>query len=214
MFRFPEGRILIMARAPVPGRAKTRLIPALGEEGAARLHQRLVEDLLARLQQAAIAPLQLWCTPDPDLPFFHDCARRYGVSLHQQQGADLGARMQGALQTALDVEQAAFALVIGCDIPALGGGQLAQACDWLSHGSDAVLLPMEDGGYGLLGLRRMAPELFAGIPWGSDEVLGQTRQRLSALQWQWEELDTLWDVDRPEDLPRLEGLMRFNIASW
>lgn len=205
MFRYPHARILVMARAPVPGRAKTRLIPALGEAGAADLHRRLVERLLGSLQQAAIAPVQLWCTPDSRAPFFQDCARRYAVDLHQQAGEDLGQRMAQALLAALAEDGVESALVVGCDIPALDGELLAQACEVLHAGNDAVLLPMEDGGYGLLGLRQMAHELFTDLPWGSDAVLGQTRQRLSALQWQWEELETLWDVDRPEDLARLAG---------
>lgn len=203
MFRYPQSRILVMARAPVPGHAKTRLIPALGEAGAADLHRRLVERLLGSLQQANIAPVQLWCTPDSRAPFFQDCARRYAVDLHQQTGEDLGARMARALASALAEDGVESALVIGCDIPALDGDLLAQACEVLHAGNDAVLLPMEDGGYGLLGLRQMAPELFAGVTWGGSKVLAQTREKLRGLRWQWQELEPLWDVDRPDDLARL-----------
>lgn len=203
MFRYPQSRILVMAREPVPGQAKTRLIPVLGEAGAADLHRRLVERLLGSLQQAAIAPVQLWCTPDSRAPFFQDCARRYAVDLHQQTGEDLGQRMARALLAALAEDGVASALVVGCDIPALDGELLAQACEVLHAGNDAVLLPMEDGGYGLLGLRQMAPELFAGVAWGGSGVLAQTREKLRGLRWQWQELEPLWDVDRPDDLARL-----------
>lgn len=204
-YRYPEMRILVMARAPVPGQAKTRLIPALGEAGAAALHQQLLERLLARLQQAALAPLQLWCSPDSRHPYFMDCANRYVLSLHTQQGADLGARMAHALDTAL--QDAEAALVIGCDIPAMDGAYLEQACVALADGAQAVLGPSEDGGYTLLGLRQSAPPLFEEMPWGTALVLARTRAALTSLGWQWHELETLWDVDRPEDLPRLQALL-------
>jgi rSAM/selenodomain-associated transferase 1 len=210
-YRYPQGRILVMARAPIPGQAKTRLIPALGEEGAARLHQELSEALLLSLHRAAIAPIQLWCSPDTGHPFFAHCAQHYGLSLHRQSGGDLGERMHHALGEALKSEQVEFAMVVGCDIPALDACHLHQACEHLAEGRQAVLLPMEDGGYGLLGVRENVPALFNGIDWGSDRVLAQTRQRLGQLAWCWQELATLWDVDRPEDLSRLS---RFRQGLW
>jgi rSAM/selenodomain-associated transferase 1 len=204
-YRYPQMRILIMARAPIPGQAKTRLIPALGDAGAAALHQQLLLRLLNELQAAALAPLQLWCSPDQQHAFFQDCARRYALNLHDQQGADLGARMAHALDTAL--QEAEAAMVIGCDIPAMDGAYLARACAALADGAQAVLGPSEDGGYTLLGLRQPAPSLFQQMPWGSAQVLAKTRAALASLAWQWQELDTLWDVDRPEDLPRLQALL-------
>ena len=207
-YRFPNQRILIMAKAPIPGQAKTRLIPALGEEGAAQLHQQLVLRLLEALSSAEIAPIQLWCSPDESHPFFQDCAQRYPLNLHRQQGDDLGQRMAHALESAL--HEADAAMVIGCDIPQLGPTQLRQACHWLEQGNDAVLGPSEDGGYYLLGLRSTAEELFSEIPWGSAQVAELTRVRLRTLGWQWRELESLWDVDRKEDLLRAKeaGLLQ------
>lgn len=207
-YQFPNQRILIMAKAPIPGHAKTRLIPTLGEEGAAQLHQQLVQRLLDALHPAHIAPLQLWCSPDETHPFFQDCAQRYPLSLHRQQGDHLGQRMAQALSNAL--HEADAAMVIGCDIPALGPTQLRQACHWLAQGSEAVLGPSQDGGYYLLGLRHMADELFTDIPWGSAQVAEHTRVRLRELDWQWRELEYLWDVDRKEDLLRAKeaGLLQ------
>ena len=210
--RFSNQRLLIMAKAPIPGEAKTRLIPSLGAEGAAQLHQQLVLRLLDVLIPDLIAPLQLWCSPDETHPFFQACVRRYTplssqayvqhytLSLHRQQGDDLGQRMAHALVSALSDARAA--IVIGCDIPELGPTQVTQACQWLEQGSDAVLGPSEDGGYYLLGLRKMAEPLFADIPWGSAQVAEHTRERLRGLGWQWRELETLWDVDRPQDWVR------------
>jgi rSAM/selenodomain-associated transferase 1 len=201
---FPEAEILVMARAPEAGRAKTRLIPALGEAGAARLHGYLVERLLDELSQASLAPITLCCTPHIDHPFFLHCRDRYGVGLQQQQGHDLGERLHHALTTSL--QRNTYAVVIGCDIPLLGRDDLGVALESLAQGGDAVISPAEDGGYALLGVREAAAELFSDIEWGSERVLAQTRERLLALGWSWQELKQQWDVDRPEDLSRLARL--------
>ena len=82
---------------------------------------------------------------------------------------------------------------------------LHQALAWLRQGQDAVLAPAEDGGYVLLGVRRVEPALFQDMPWGGPQVLDLTRQRLRRLRWRWRELETLWDIDRPEDLSRFRA---------
>lgn len=202
--QFPEAEILVMARAPEAGRAKTRLIPALGEAGAAMLHRYLVERLLGELSQASLAPITLCCTPHISHPFFLHCHYQYGVRLQQQQGHNLGKRLHHALSTSL--ERNTHALVIGCDIPQLGRDDLSAAFEALAEGYDAVISPAEDGGYALLGVRQAAAELFSDIEWGSERVLAQTREQLSALEWSWHELKQQWDVDRPEDLSRLARL--------
>ena len=94
------------------------------------------------------------------------------------------------------------AIVIGCDCPALTPGHLREAAVALVGGADAVLVPAEDGGYVLIGLGRVEASLFERIRWGESSVLAETRERLAALGWRWRELETLWDLDRPEDLAR------------
>ncbi len=94
-------------------------------------------------------------------------------------------------------------VLVGADCPGLGLDYMRRALDCLEQGADAVVGPAEDGGYVLLGLKRAAPELFHDMPWGSDQVLTKTRQRLRKLGWRWLELSVLWDLDRPEDLERL-----------
>jgi len=96
-----------------------------------------------------------------------------------------------------------YAVLIGSDCPALRTADLRAAGRALRAGADAVLAPAEDGGYALIGLRRVSRRLFDGIAWGSPRVLAQTRRRLEGLRWRWRELRTLWDVDRPEDVVRL-----------
>ena len=100
-------------------------------------------------------------------------------------------------------EKAPTVILVGADCPLLEARHLASAFDWLQQGEDAVLGPAEDGGYVLLGLRRVNRALFRDIPWGGDQVLALTRQRLAQLGWRWRELEPLWDLDRPADLDRL-----------
>lgn len=198
-------RVLVFARAPTPGCVKTRLIPALGAEGAARLYRRLMVDQLERAAACDGMPIELWVTPDPAAPFFVTAAQRWPLSLHQQQGADLGERLARAASAALG--RAAAVLLIGTDCPELSSDYLGLAQERLQD-QDAVIGPAQDGGYVLLGLRRMAPILFAGIPWGGDQVAAETMARLDRLGWRWSTLPRLHDIDRPEDLIHLpEGLL-------
>ncbi|MGB5079806.1 MAG: TIGR04282 family arsenosugar biosynthesis glycosyltransferase [Burkholderiales bacterium] len=204
-----ECTVVVFARAPEPGRVKTRLIPELGAAGAAALHRRLVAHSLAAATQAAIGPVELWCAPDSGDPFFEECRRRFGVSLHTQGEGDLGARMRRALESVLT--RSARAILIGSDIPALSGRYLRDAGQALARGDDIVIGPAEDGGYVLIGLSLSDPELFRDIPWGGPEVLAETRRRIAALRWRSSELAALWDLDRPEDLQRLPEDMRESI---
>ena len=174
--------VVVFAREPRPGRVKTRLIPLLGAEGAARLHARLVAHALATARTARLGKVELWST-------------------RRQCGADLGARMRHAFAHTL--RRAARVILMGADAPALRPSHLRRAARWLAGGVDAVFAPAEDGGYALVALRRAAPRLFEGIEWGGPHVMAQTRARLAALGWRWHELPEVWDVDRPEDVARL-----------
>lgn len=202
-----DGVILVFTKAPVAGEVKTRLIPMLGAQGAARLHEQLARHCITQASAAALCPVQLWCTPDTAHPFFIQCQKEFGVALHTQQGADLGARMAHALSTALN--RVSYAVIIGTDCPDMTAHDLRAALDALQQGYDAVLGPAEDGGYVLLGLRRVALELFENIPWGTEQVLNITHARLKRLQWRCHELPARRDVDRPQDLehPLVQNLL-------
>ena len=199
-------RLIVFAKAPTPGEAKTRLIPALGKAGAAALHRQLVMHSLRAATDAQLGPVELWCAPDASDPFFRECQRQLGVSLYPQGKGDLGARMQRAFESAL--VRASRAILVGSDIPALSAQYLRDADQALVRGDEIVIGPAEDGGYVLVGLSRCDPELFRGIPWGGSEALAETRRRIAALGWRLIELPALWDVDRPEDLERLPEEMR------
>jgi uncharacterized protein len=195
--------IAILAKAPVAGLAKTRLIPALGADGVATLAARLIERTVATACAAAIGPVTLWAAPDESDPVFAAIRGRFGVTLACQPDGDLGARMHAAVVAANGP-----ALVIGTDCPALTGSHLRAAAEAL-HGHDAVLIPVEDGGYVVIGLRKPNEALFSDMAWGLPNVMAETRRRLDSLGLSWRELDPLWDVDTPEDFERLrrEGLL-------
>lgn len=191
--------VAILARAPIPGAAKTRLIPVLGAAGAARLQRWMLQRTVAMALVADVGPVSLWCAGDPAHPDFAVCRAFGRVDLHPQAEGDLGERMLAAVASS---PTPAGTLVIGTDCPALGAAHLRESARALG-GNDAVVIPAEDGGYVLIGMKTPAPEAFAGVDWGSARVMAQTRQRLAALGWRWHEADPLWDVDLPQDLERL-----------
>ncbi len=195
--------VVIFAKAPRPGMVKTRLADLLGAEGAAGLHARLVKRTLETARAAGFRRIELRGAPDCGDPFFRFCAGHYGVMLASQAPGDLGARMMAAFESTLAAHSRV--LLVGSDCPALTARHLRQAERALRDGADAVLVPCEDGGYALIGLTRVDAKLFSGIAWGSGSVMAETRERLRQLGWTWRELETLWDVDRPEDYDRLIG---------
>ncbi|HHM05386.1 MAG TPA: glycosyltransferase [Gammaproteobacteria bacterium] len=192
-------RLLVFAKAPVPGQVKTRLIPAIGAEQAATLHQDLMQRTVATVCQTHL-PVELWCAPDIHHPALATLIKTHALLPRTQYGPDLGTRMSHAAVTTLAGADAV--ILVGTDCPTLCPADIEQAQAALTKGANVVLGPAEDGGYWLLGLRRHHPELFSEIPWGSDSVLALTRERLRNLNWHWHELSVRYDVDRPEDLAR------------
>lgn len=199
-----EIRLLVFAKAPVPGRVKTRLIPSISSADAAFLHTRLIHRTLRLAQQFAKCQVQLWCSPTPDHPVFQACACEYGVALYTQSGNSLGQRMSCAMDEA--ISNSSYAVLIGCDCPVLTQDDLDSTIRALRQGYDSVLGPAEDGGYVLIGLRQLVPEIFAGIEWGKSSVLGETRSRIAQLGLSCFELPIRWDLDRPSDLERFRNL--------
>jgi len=192
--------VAILAKAPVPGFAKTRLIPVLGPERAAFLQGQLIERAAKTAASATLGAVTLWGAPNASDPVFQEVCARHGFALRPQPEGDLGARMLAAVQAANGPM-----LVIGTDCPTLTPRLLRTAADSLHSGTDVVLFPAEDGGYGLIGMSRAQPALFDSMPWGTPCVLGETRRRLMQLGLAWEEPALLWDLDVPADLGRLHG---------
>lgn len=191
--------IAILAKAPIPGLTKTRLIPRLGAEGAARLQRWLLRRTLNTALDADTGPLSLWCTPDQRHPDFAACREGGTVELKTQPEGDLGERMLTALQTSTTQ---LGTLVIGTDCAVLTPALLRQAAHSLTT-HDAVVIPAEDGGYVLIGMRKPDAGIFANVAWSTATVMAETRQRFAALGWSVEELPALWDVDLAADFDRL-----------
>lgn len=194
------ARLVVFAKAPIPGQVKTRIAPRLGAEGAAKLHRELVDRTLATAVRAGIGPVELCCAPDAGDTFFAECANRYGVALATQGRGDLGMKMAGAIARGL--ESAAGVVLIGTDCPALDVAYLRAAAEALAAGAGVVLGPAEDGGYVLIGASRLHATMFQSIEWGGPTVLADTLARLAAIGVAPTLLATRWDVDRPDDVDR------------
>src|SRR5262249_31335791 len=173
----PKGvAIAILANAPLPGLAKTRLAPVLGADGAANLQARFIARTVTTAQSAAVGPVTLWVASDLRHPVFQTIAARRGVALAAQPEGDLGARMMAAVEAANGP-----AIVVGTDCPPLTPEHLQAAAQALVDGIDVVIIPVDDGGYGLIGMRRPQPALFEGMTWSTSFGMAETRRRLIAL---------------------------------
>jgi rSAM/selenodomain-associated transferase 1 len=190
--------VAILAKAPLPGFSKTRLAPVLGSAGAAALQVRFIERAVETARAADVGPVTLWASPDQNHPAFRALSSRLGIALARQPEGDLGKRMLTALAAA-----SGPSIVIGTDCPALHAEHMRAAADALTGGVDVVVVPVDDGGYALIGARCADERLFAGMPWSTADVMAETRRRLIRLSLSWREPARLWDVDVPDDLERL-----------
>ena len=183
-------RVVIFAKAPVPGQVKTRLIPALGEEGAAALARQMLLDTCREALAAKVGPVELCLSGTlGDIP--------QGVEVSEQGEGDLGQRL--ALAAKRVIGQGEAAIFIGTDCPELDRVRLGKAAGELDR-LDAVIHPTFDGGYALLALKRHDPSIFSGIKWSTPSVAADTIARIRALGWSLHIGDTLRDVDEPADL--------------
>jgi len=196
--------VAILAKAPVAGLAKTRLIPALGAARAARLHRHLVLRTLAVVFDAGLVPT-MWCAPSPAHRFFRALRSTALLSCEPQAEGDIGQRMHAVFEQHAQRSTAPL-LLIGSDCPVFSASHLRQAAQRLLGGDEAVVTPAEDGGYVLMGLKQPQATLFEGLAWSTSEVMAQTRQRLRAAGLRYSEMPTLWDVDTPQDLARWQAL--------
>ena len=194
--------VQVFTRPPIPGQVKTRLIPELGEAGAADLHAELASLALEALE-ASDLDYELWCASDIDHPFFDG----FEVIRKPQQGKDLGERMENAMKDGLS--RASKVILIGTDLPTLDIDYLRKAFESLDA-HQITLGPADDGGYGLIGSSGDLPDVFSDIPWGSSEVLEITCHRLNAARINFSLLPLLWDVDTPEDFLRYRAWKQEN----
>ena len=201
----PSFAVAVLAKAPLAGLAKTRLIPLLGPAGAARAQRRFCLQTLHTARAALPQTLTLQGAPDSHQRFFRALHQRHGLRCEDQVDGDLGQRMAAVFAAHFASTPELPLLLVGTDCPVLSPTHLHQASAALEQ-HDAVLIPAEDGGYVLIGLRRYLPTVFEGITWSTPQVLAQTRERLRAAGASWTELAPLWDVDEPADWQRLQKL--------
>ena len=193
-------RIIIFAKAPLPGFAKTRLIPALGQDGAARLARRMLHGTLSSAIGAMVGPVGLCVTPDIASPSWVGMDIPRGVEVSAQGDGDLGARLARAVQRGL--EHGEPVILIGTDCIEMSVALLRSAAAALEH-KNAIIHPAADGGYVLLGLARFHPLLFEDMAWSTDRVAAETVGRVRRLGWSLEVGAPLHDIDEPDDLWRI-----------
>ena len=202
-------RIIIFAKAPLPGFAKTRLIPVLGAAGAAELAQQMLFNTLHEAIAAEIGTVELCVTPSINHPSWHPSWRGNqfpaGIEISEQGEGDLGARLALASERAL--ANAERVLLIGTDCVEMSGGLLREAALALQE-HDAVIHCTADGGYALLGLRQYSPCLFSDMPWSTNAVAGITIARIGQLGLSLHVGQMLHDVDEPQDLKYLSRTSR------
>jgi rSAM/selenodomain-associated transferase 1 len=193
-------KIIVFAKAPVAGFAKTRLARVIGDVAAAELATRMLSETVAQAVAAAIGPVEICCAPDTSHAQFAIEQARHDISLTAQGDGDLGARMSRAFDRAFSEYQAV--IIIGTDAPSLQAKHLQEAAQALNtHG--AVFAPAHDGGYVMVGLSRAMPSLFQGVAWSTSEVMAQTRAKLATLNENCFELPAFFDIDEASDLQHL-----------
>ncbi len=204
-------RLCIFARAPVLGKVKTRLAGQIGAAAALAAHEELVCHTLDRLASVPELECQLWIAGAADHPGVLRWARRWALPVLVQRGDDLGARMCHAIETSL--AEASAAVIVGTDCPGITADYVRQAAFALQE-NDLVLGPAEDGGYGLIGLRRSVPECFENVAWGTDLVLAQTIALARERGLSYRLLDEVWDVDDERGWARYRSAVRPAGRSW
>lgn len=191
-------KVAVFARRPVPGQVKTRLSPALPPVMATALYKAMLDDTLWAVSELDSFERHVFWTGDPVAPAH---AAPPGFVSHEQQGADLGERLERAFD-ALLADPGDRAVIVGADCPALTGPGVRSA--FAALGTHPVVVgPASDGGYWLVGLRRRTPALFRGIPWGTGGVLAQTLDRAARSELAVAQLSMLDDLDTPADLAGL-----------
>jgi len=204
--------LAIMAKAPVAGTVKTRLVPPLTPAQAAEVCRALLLDQFDHLRNFAGAQRYVFYTPADAENILRGLGGADYIYL-AQSGDDLGARMQ---QVFTDLSRLGHRdiILIGSDLPALPLAILEQAFGQLSRSKRRVVLgPSEDGGYYLVGMNRPTPEIFADMTWSHDRVFADTTARLDALSRPYSVLPTWFDLDVAVDFQRLWQLPKSELRA-
>jgi rSAM/selenodomain-associated transferase 1 len=196
-------QLIIFTRYPELGKVKTRMIPALGGKGSQELHRKLAEYTLRKLAVLTNFLSLSICYHGGDEEKMRSWLGEHH-SYCSQRGKDLGEKMQNAFTDGFAQGMTAIA-IIGTDCPEIGEKLILEAFAALKT-HDLVLGPAADGGYYLIGLKQVFPELFQSIPWGTGGVLAETQKIAAQLALTTAYLPILADIDRPEDLTFLTSV--------
>ena len=195
-----DNALIVVAKEPQPGRTKTRLCPPLSTESAAEFYRCLLLDTLALMQRLEGVDHTLAYTPASAQDYFTRLSPN-GFRLVVQEGADLGARLANALGHHFALGYGRVA-IMNSDGPTLPLACLEEAFTGLDH-ADVTLGPGHDGGYYLIGMKRLHPVLFQGIDWSTERVIPQTLAACRRMGLSVHELPEWYDVDVAADLERL-----------
>jgi uncharacterized protein len=185
-----SDRVVVFSKSADAETVKTRMRPSLNSAQCLALHLSLLQDTIAKAREFSAVLYLYGSTPLPFEP---------GLPLRHQSGLDLGERMKHAFQE--ELQHHSKVVIIGTDSPTLPAEQIRKAFSGLDR-HEIVLGPSEDGGYYLIGLRTIVPEMFYDVPWGTGEVLAKTVNRISGRSYML--LEPYFDVDLPDDLVRLK----------
>ncbi len=211
-FTFPDTKILVFTKPPIAGKCKSRLVPVLGEEGAAQLQAWLIKKIIADLAEFNLCPFEIWQSEPTSC--FSDLfvEKDVSVAVHTQQGNTLGERMSNAMQQTL--EDVSSVIIIGSDCILYSETYIKIAIICLNTES-LVIGPAADGGYVLIGANQHYPAIFENISWGSSRVFQQTLLKVQHKGIAYNVLEELWDIDTPSDLDKLQkfapGILDFSL---
>lgn len=195
--------LIVMAKAPLAGAVKTRLQPYLNADQCAQLAECFLLDAVNKAKSLKNQRLIIAYSPAEQRAYFERLARQK-ISLAAQKGDNLGEKMFSAFEFAF-AQKAGAAVMIGTDSPTFPADFIEQAFEYLETNSDAVLGRSEDGGFYLIGLRKLDAGMFEAVEWSSAKTFTQVRENIMNLDWHLREVPGWYDVDAPDDLEQLRN---------
>lgn len=206
----PRRALIVMAKQPIPGETKTRLVPHVTPSASARLYECFLLDTLEKARALSTVETIVAVSPEEAFPYFEGIAP--DLSLVLQQGETLGERLNNVLVRCLE-EGFAHVAAIGSDVPTLPSWHLSEAFEQLADDRvDVVLGPSDDGGYHLIGWKRHHPRLVREVEMSTPRVLKDTLALAALAGLKVSLLPPWYDIDEPDDLERLVADVRAGSA--
>ena len=201
-----SDHVIVFAKPPLLGKVKTRLIPELGPESALNAHSEMVDLTLKKVAQLDCSS-SLWLSENSQEGVIW--GQKYSLPVEVQRSGDLGIKMLDAISKTL-VASPVKVVLIGSDCPILSQEDIRDAFLWLDQ-NDVVILPCEDGGYGLIGMKQRHAEVFSRISWGTSRVTRETLDRARNSNLSVKCGREIWDVDDIEDWYRYQRLKELTV---